>query len=94
MLTRTLHDGPRYVSFPTEFPPERRYGSGYAGAGGGEMPQYRYNGHTISISAMSAGDAVKVDTEIFLRPDAVLGVTGRLRASTLRLVPAAHRMTS
>jgi hypothetical protein len=87
MLTRTLHDGPRYVSFPTEFPPERRYGSGYAGAGGGEMPQYRYNG-------MSAGDAVKVDTEIFLRPDAVLGVTGRLRASTLRLVPAAHRMTS
>jgi hypothetical protein len=48
-----------------------------------------YNGHTISISAMSAGDAIKVDTTIFLRPDAVPGVTSILRASTLRLVPVA-----
>jgi hypothetical protein len=53
------------------------------------MPQYRYNGYTISISAMSAGDAIKVDTKILLRPDAVPGVTNKLRASTLRLVPAA-----
>jgi hypothetical protein len=53
------------------------------------MPQYRYKGHTISISSMSAGDAIKVDTKIFLRPDAVPGVTSILRASTLRLVPVA-----
>ena len=52
------------------------------------MPQYRYNGYTISISAVSAGDAIKLDTKIVLRPDAVPGVTNRLRASTLRLVPA------
>jgi hypothetical protein len=53
------------------------------------MPRYRYNGYTISISAMSAGDAIKVDTKIVLRPDAVPGVTNKLRASTLRLVPVA-----
>ena len=53
------------------------------------MPQYRYNGHTISISAKPAGDAMKVDMKIFLRPDAVPGITSKLRARTLRLVPAA-----
>jgi hypothetical protein len=53
------------------------------------MTQYRYNGHTISISAKSAGDAMKVDMKIFLRPDAVPGITSRLRANTLRLVPVA-----
>jgi len=79
----------------------RGYGSGFAGRRrhvasiardtqrGEKMPQYRYNGYTISISAMSAGDAIKVDTKILLRPDAVPGVTNKLRASTLRLVPAA-----
>jgi hypothetical protein len=50
------------------------------------MPQYRY-GHIISISATSAGDAMKVDTKILLRPDAVPGVSSILRANTLRLVP-------
>jgi hypothetical protein len=58
-------------------------------AGGEEMPQYRYNGNIISISAMSAGDVIKVDTKIFLRPDAVPSVPTILRASTLRLVPVA-----
>jgi hypothetical protein len=38
---------------------------------------------------MSAGDAMKVDTKIFLRPDAVPSVPRILRASTLRLVPVA-----
>jgi hypothetical protein len=91
---------PRYVSFPTEGAPERGYGSRHAGAGsilglttsgiplqrGEEVPQYKYRGHIISISAASAGDAVKVDTKIFLRPDASLGVTSKLRASTLQIV--------
>jgi hypothetical protein len=58
-------------------------------AGGEEMPQYRYNGNIISISAMSAGDVIKVDTKIFLRPDAVPSVPRILRASILRLVPVA-----
>ena len=53
------------------------------------MPQYKYHGYTISISAMSAGDVIKVGTKIFLRPHAVPGVTAKLRASTLRLVPVA-----
>ena len=38
---------------------------------------------------MPAGDAVKVDTRIFLRPDAVPTLTRILRTSTLRLVPLA-----
>ena len=38
---------------------------------------------------MSAGDVIKVDTKIFLRPDAVPSVPRILRASTLRLMPVA-----
>jgi len=53
------------------------------------MTQYRYNGNIISISAMSAGDVIKVDTKIFLRPDAVPSIPRILRANTLRLVPVA-----
>ena len=46
------------------------------------MPQYKYREYTISISTMRVDDAIKVDTDIFLSPDAATGFGNRLRAGT------------
>src|SRR5216683_492635 len=47
-----------------------------------QVPQYKYREYTISISTMRVDDAIKVDTDIFLSPDATTGFGNRLRAGT------------
>jgi hypothetical protein len=53
------------------------------------VPQYKYREYTISISTMRVDDAIKVDTDIFLSPDAATGVGNRLRAGTTKFVSVA-----
>ena len=53
------------------------------------MPQYKYREYTISISTMRIDDAIKVDTDIFLSPDAATGVGNRLRTGTITFASVA-----
>jgi hypothetical protein len=53
------------------------------------VPQYKYREYTIAISTRRVDDAIKVDTNIFLSPDAATGVGNRLRAGTTKFVSVA-----
>jgi hypothetical protein len=53
------------------------------------VPQYKYREYTISIATMRVGDAIKVDTEIFVAPDDGGRVSNRLRTGTTNLVSVA-----
>ena len=53
------------------------------------MPQYKYREYTVSISTMRVDDAIKVDTDIFLSPDAATGVGNRLRTGGTKFVSVA-----
>ena len=48
------------------------------------MPQYTHREYTISISTVNLGPEIRIETEIFLAPDAAGRGGARLRASSVR----------